>query len=178
MNSDFDPPLSETHKPRHHRSCQHVGGQDGVELLEDTGSDMLCHPDCPVANAQPYDPWYDNQVQFPRLLDEISAVLDTQLPAYRQLVLNVTMGMDCCEEDVWALFRRAERSWDRIKADMAAGRHHPPEFVISDDLNALAERMWGAYSDPESNGIDQDDASQLAQQVNAAYRKERGLDAP
>ena len=49
--------------------------------------------------------------------------------------------------------------------------------TISNEMDQQALRIAAAYDDPGSNGIDQDDANDLALQVRQAYRKERGLES-
>jgi hypothetical protein len=54
--------------------------------------------------------WENNDVQFPRLLTEVAAVLTTE--QYKEIALSMDLTLD----DVTDLFERAERVWDNIKA--------------------------------------------------------------
>jgi hypothetical protein len=52
--------------------------------------------------------WKDNSIQFPRLLAEIIATQELDIPALAE-------SMDLTEHDVLHLFDRAEIEWQEIK---------------------------------------------------------------
>lgn len=53
-------------------------------------------------------PWFDNSIQFPRLLVEIMATQDLNWEA-------LCDSMDLEPEDIDALFERADIEWEAIK---------------------------------------------------------------
>lgn len=57
------------------------------------------------------EPWYNNSIQFPRLIDEIQAVglTEDQWDALLE-------SMDLESDELAELFERAQSIWDSIKA--------------------------------------------------------------
>ena len=70
---------------------------------------------CPLCgediDAKPRSRWYDNSIQFPRLLAEIWAVIDIA----DQLDALVTGTDSLKKKEVVELFERASKEWERIK---------------------------------------------------------------
>lgn len=59
-------------------------------------------------------PWFDNSIQFPRLLAEIAATQDLNWDALCE-------SMDLEVEDLDALFERADIEWEAIKDGIRNG---------------------------------------------------------
>jgi len=59
-----------------------------------------------------HDNWSDNNIQFPRLLAEISANIDISDKDWNSLCQN----MDLESEDINEIFDRASAEWEKIKS--------------------------------------------------------------
>ncbi|WP_321820905.1 MULTISPECIES: hypothetical protein [unclassified Burkholderia] len=64
------------------------------------------------AQAGHGEPWERDDIQFPRLIAEIVATQELDLPALAE-------SMDLSVDDVNALFDRADQRWEAIKAEIA-----------------------------------------------------------
>ena len=73
----------------------------------------ICDECTALLRAIPTERWEDDTVQFPRLLAELRAV---DIPAAQ--LAEVCDSMDIDPETLEELFTRAERRWNRIKAEV------------------------------------------------------------
>jgi hypothetical protein len=62
--------------------------------------------------------WHDNSIQFPRLIAEICANVEFKPEHWRDL----QDSMDISEGELNDLFDRANDEWEKIKANITAGR--------------------------------------------------------
>lgn len=69
--------------------------------------------------------WYNDSLQFPRLIVEIRATQDLDFQALCE-------SMDLEEDDLDELFDRADRAWEGAKAQ--AFREEYPDGLRGDDL--------------------------------------------
>lgn len=81
------------------QTCQWTGTYD--DLVEPSGPPSL---------------WDNDLIQFARLLDEITGVLDDEEVRTR-LMRDLMHTMDLSLEELDSLFARAERVWERAKRD-------------------------------------------------------------
>ena len=80
--------------------------------------ELCCNPSCfyhehPQPRSDLRDKWQDNAIQFPRLIAELEAI-----GAFTEsVIVGLANEMDLEAAHVVAIIGRAQREWDRIKAE-------------------------------------------------------------